>query len=265
MAAMLAASAWAADNMPPEITLKEVSVKEARGWYVRGDVGYAVHNRDSGASFQSYDASSGDYRTGTFDSTRFDGTFSGDIGVGYQFNDLLRADLTGDFFRGDFDGRFDSAAPCAGGAAGTGCSARGSSSFTGAGLMLNGYVDLGTLAGFTPYVGAGVGATHLRWGDFTASSSCVGGVSGCGGAAPSSTRYGGESDWRATYALMAGVAYDVSANVKIDLGYRYSHVAGGGMFGFSDADSVAGANGTMGRSGSLDRHEIRIGLRVLAW
>jgi len=265
MATMLAGAASAADDLPPEVALKEVSVKEAGGWYVRGDLGYAAYTRDSGASFRTYDASTGGYASDSFDHTRFDGNFSGDIGIGYQFNDLLRADLTGEVFRGDFDGRFDSASPCAGGGAGTGCSTRGSSSFTGGSLMLNGYVDLGTLAGFTPYVGAGVGATRLHWGDFTGTADCVAAASACGAGGSSSARYGGATGWRATYALMAGVAYDVSQNVKIDLGYRFSHVGGGGMFDFSDADQAAGAGGTMGRSGSLDRHEIRIGLRLLTW
>ncbi len=262
MAAMLAGAAWAADSLPPEVTLKEVSVKEARGWYVRGDVGYAVHTGDSGATVRTYDASTGGYTQDGFDQTRFDDKFSGDFGIGYQFTDLVRADLTGELFRGDFDGSFASAGPCAGGAVGTGCSSRGSASFTGASLMLNGYVDLGTFAGFTPYVGAGFGATRVHWDDFTAVSSCVAGAASCAGASSSSGRYGGVNDWRATYALMAGVAYDVAPNVKLDVGYRYSHVAGGGMFNFSDAEGTVGASG---RSGSLDRHEIRVGLRVLTW
>jgi hypothetical protein len=29
--------------------------------------------------------------------------------------------------------------------------------------MANGYVDLGTFAGFTPYVGAGAGVTRVAW------------------------------------------------------------------------------------------------------
>jgi opacity protein-like surface antigen len=130
--------------------------------------------------------------------------------------------------------------------------------------MLNGYVDLGTLAGFTPYLGAGIGATYVDWSNVNAVATCIDGATGCG-AGSSGVRYPGQSDWRFTYALMAGVSYDVAANVKIDLGYRFSHVAGGDMFGYSSADSAAGAAGTMGRDGSLSRHEIRIGLRITTW
>ncbi len=265
MATALAGIAFATD-LPPEIKMQEVSVKDAQGWYVRADTGYAVRSDHDGARFRSYDPASGSYEGNAFDSTRFDGgDFSGSLGVGYQFNDLLRADVTGDFFQGDFSGRFASAGPCAGGAAGTGCDYKGSSSFKAGSLMLNGYVDLGTLAGFTPYLGAGIGATRVDWGSVNAAASCIDGATGCGGAGAAGVRYPGENDWRFTYALMAGVSYDVAPNIKVDLGYRFSHIAGGDMFGYSSADSAAGAAGTMGRDGSLERHEIRIGLRVTTW
>jgi opacity protein-like surface antigen len=263
MATALAGIAFA-DDLPPEIKMPEVSVKNAQGWYVRADLGYAVNSDHHGGGLRSYDAADGTYASDSFDSTRFDGSdFSGGLGIGYQFNDLLRADVTGDLFRGDFDGKFSDASPCAGGAVGTSCSYKGSSSFRAGSLMLNGYVDLGTLASFTPYLGAGIGATRINWDSVNVASSCVDGGRSCGGG--TSTRYPGENDWRFTYALMAGVSYDVAPNIKIDLGYRFSHVAGGGMFGYSSADSVAGAAGTMGRDGSLGRHEIRVGLRVTTW
>jgi opacity protein-like surface antigen len=265
MAAVLAATALAGD-LPPEVKMQEVSVKSAEGFYVRGDVGYAVNTHHGDTSVRSFDAATGGYSNGSFDSARFDGgDFTGAVGIGYQFNDLVRADITGDLFRGDFKGRFASDEPCAGGGAGTGCGYKGSSSYTAGSLMLNGYLDLGTLAGFTPYVGAGLGATRVDWNNVNISASCVDGSAGCGGAGASSSRYPGETDWRFIYALMAGVSYDVASNVKLDLGYRFSHVAGGDMFGYSGADSAAGAAGTMGRDGALSRHEIRIGLRVTTW
>jgi opacity protein-like surface antigen len=265
MAGASAGVAFAADATPPEIKMSEVSVKDAKGWYVRGDVGYAVNASRTDTKFRAYDPAGGDYRSSSFDSTRFGGDFSGGLGVGYQFNDLFRADVTGDFFSGDFNGRISSDSPCSGGAGGTGCSTRARSSFRAGSLMVNGYVDLGTLAGFTPYVGAGLGATRVSWSSVNAIGSCVDGTSGCGGAASVSARYPGDSDWRLTYALMAGVAYEVAPNIKVDLGYRFSHIAGGDMFGYSAADSAAGAGGTAGRDGALSRHEIRVGLRITTW
>lgn len=258
MASASAGIAFAADATPPEIKMPEVSVKDARGWYVRGDVGYAANASRTDTRFRTYDPASSDYSSNSFDSTRFGGDFSGSLGVGYQFNDLFRADVSGDFFSGDFNGRMSSDSPCSGG---TRCSTKAHSSFRAGSLMVNGYVDLGTLAGFTPYVGAGLGATRVSWSSVNATGSCLDGASGCSGAAPVSARYPGESDWRLTYALMAGVAYEVAPNVKVDLGYRFSHVAGGEMFG----DSAASTGGTTGRDGALSRHEIRVGLRITTW
>jgi opacity protein-like surface antigen len=257
-AAALAGTASAAD-LPPEIKMPEVSVKDAHGWYVRGDVGYAVNASHGDTTYRGFDPSTGATDGGRFDSDRFSGDFSGGVGIGYQFNDLLRADITGDYFSGDFDGRVSGDSPCAGGLAGTGCSGKARSSFKAGSLMLNGYVDLGTLAGFTPYVGAGLGATRVSWDRVNAVGTCIDGIAACGGAAPVRTSYSGESDWRMTYALMAGVAYEVTPNVKVDFGYRFSHIAGGNMFG----DPSGG--GVSGRDGDLSRHEIRVGLRITTW
>ncbi|MGV1867936.1 MULTISPECIES: outer membrane protein [unclassified Rhizobium] len=255
MTASAAGAAFGGD-MPPEITVPEVSVKEAQGFYGRVDLGYAVQTSLHGARLRSYDASSGGYDSERFDKTRFGGNdVTGGLGVGYQFNDLFRADVTGDLFRGDFSGRFSTASPCAGGAGGAGCTGKTSASFKAGSLLANAYVDLGTVAGFTPYVGGGVGATRVSWGDVRMTSACV----GCASDVASSARSSGDADWRFTYALMAGLAYQLSPNVKLDLGYRYSHVAGGDMFGSSAANTAAGATGAMARQ------EIRVGLRVTTW
>jgi opacity protein-like surface antigen len=265
MAAAAAGTAFGGD-LPPEITVPEVSVKASQGFYGRVDLGYAVQSSLHGARLRSYDAGTGDYDSRGFDSTRFGGNdFSGSLGVGYQFSDLFRADVTGDLFRGDFNGKFSTATPCAGGTAGTGCSGKSAASYSAGSLLANAYVDLGTVAGFTPYLGAGLGATRVSWGDARTASHCTDGTIACTSSATTSARSSGDADWRFTYALMAGVAYQLAPNVKLDLGYRYSHIAGGDMFGYSAADSVAGANGTMGRDGAMARQEIRIGLRVTSW
>ena len=40
--------------------------------------------------------------------------------------------------------------------------------------MANGYVDLGTYVGLTPYVGAGLGYTYVDWGSLGDTVLCVG-------------------------------------------------------------------------------------------
>ncbi len=55
------------------------------------------------------------------------------------------------------------------------------------------------------------------------------------------------------WALMGGVAFDLSANFKLDLGYRYSHLDGGGF-----------EVGNMPiRPRRIGAHEFRIGARYL--
>ena len=47
--------------------------------------------------------------------------------------------------------------------------------------------------------------------------------------------------------LMAGLAYDVSQNLKLDLGYRYRRIEGGPMFDFDPGSIAAGAVRNAGR------------------
>src|SRR5690606_30702133 len=121
------------------------------------------------------------------------------------------------------------------------------------GFLANVYGDLGTFAGFTPYVGAGAGFTRVDWGTVTASSLCDG--QGCGTTdVIDSQSLDGAASFRFTHALMAGVAYDISDRLQLDFGYRYRHVAGGTLFA-GDGDTV--------RDGGFSQHDLRIGLRYL--
>jgi len=74
MAGAVAGTAFASD-LPPEIKMPEVSVKDARGWYVRGDLGYAVNASHDDTTFRTYDSTSGDYSSSRFNSDRFSGDF----------------------------------------------------------------------------------------------------------------------------------------------------------------------------------------------
>jgi opacity protein-like surface antigen len=118
----------------PELN-RTVPVEIGNGWYLRGDIGYSVDTSSDRA----------------FDDWRLDSDFSGGLGVGYQFTDFLRADVTADYTEGDVDGRF------------AGDINPFSSDFRAYTLLANAYVDLGTFVGFTPYVGAGAGGTYVDY------------------------------------------------------------------------------------------------------
>lgn len=230
IAALVATSVLANDIEvidAPEIDVSKSA--SAGGWYIRGDLGYSGWIK--GGRPRVSEAGG----TREFDERRFSRPLSYGVGIGYQFNDLMRADLTADFSRDDFSG----SAACAGGP----CAFK--ADYSAAGLMANGYVDLGTLAGFTPYVGVGLGATYLDWRD----AACAG--AGCPGQS-----LAGQDGLRFTYALMAGASMDLASNVKLDVGYRFSGIGGGEAFRSGGMDI---------RDRGIQKHEFRIGLRVPLW
>ncbi len=234
----------AADLVPeaPDLVPQLDTIEAVRGWYVRGDVGY---NADISADGTSYiTAPAADAQAGASSlSSRL--TFG--AGIGYSFTDMLRADVT----LGRISSAFEGTGSC-----GVDCVRTATGEFNGYSALANAYVDFGTVIGLTPYVGAGLGYTYLDWDDFQTS---------CSAGACAAASHPGESDWRFTYALMAGVAYDLTSNLKLDVGYRYTHIDGGAMYGWDAASAAAGATGLQASDDGFSTHEIRVGLRFAIW
>ncbi len=82
--------ALAADLLPPPPPppMPE-AIDFAGGWYLRGDVGASVYTAPK------YSANDG-LTNNFFNESQSGGFFAG-VGVGYQFNSFLRADVTGNF------------------------------------------------------------------------------------------------------------------------------------------------------------------------
>lgn len=262
------APAIAADYDPPvyvDQAPEYTPVEVGSGWYLRGDIGYILKDRIGSVDYRVFDPTPpGTYFNSAFDTRDLDTDFTFAAGFGYHFNDWLRADATVEGFRGDFSGSTSSAGACGGMPALTSCRSQDDAKFSAIGIMANAYADLGTFAGFTPYVGGGLGYSLVRWGDLSNSLYCVGATCPTT-AAISTTTHGGEDSWRFTYALMAGVAYDISKNLKLDVGYKYRHINSGDMFGWDSFSSAAGATGIQGRDNGFDTHEVKVGLRYNLW
>ncbi len=267
-----AAAALAADYDPPIViddAAEYMPAELGSGWYLRGDIGYAFATRSNGSfTYRTFDPLTGLYGEGVFDSARLRNDLTVGIGFGYRFTDWIRADATVDWFRTRFNGTTSSAAPCISPLvdptfAGTSCRSEDSGQAKALSFLANGYVDLGTYVGFTPYVGAGAGMTYLQWEQFTGNNFCVGAT--CPRGLASTDTHASLKDWRFTYAAMAGVAYDVNKNIKVDLGYRYRRITGGSMFGWDGASRAAGATGVQGRQPGFSTHEFKIGLRYELW
>lgn len=244
-------SAFAADLLPPPpppFAPPPAPVDIAGGWYLRGDVGVSAYGN---GTFSSPDQPPAQF----YGEDVGAGAFAG-VGVGYQFNNWFRADVTGEyrFSKGfkvydriDFD---------------AGAGLRGvtheinQGDFTSAVFLLNGYFDLGTWYGITPFVGAGVGVAHNMLNGFSDQSiNVIGGVASPGG--------GWMSDGSKTslaWALHAGLAYDVTPNFKVELAYRYLNL---GEAKTGQINCFCGATYSALKVKDLDSHDIKIGMRWL--
>lgn len=234
---------------PPPIV--EHAPVQTGGWYIRGDVDYSWL-KFKGATYTvvspTYDCCGNLVGARMVDGNALNGnlrsSFSLGAGVGYQINSVLRTDLTFDYqFKSNFNGSTS-------GCGGT-CSSTDRSSVTAMSLLANAYADLGNFNGITPYVGAGIGGAKLNWASLQ--------NTGCTGAVCTTYTHNGADDYRFAYALMAGVSYDVTSNIAVDLGYRWMRVAGGNMFG---GDNAAGGPYTgNGQDKGIDFHSVKAGLR----
>jgi opacity protein-like surface antigen len=249
-------SAMAADMAGmPEIPTVDSGVEPELGsnWYLRGDVGFAASN----IKF--------DVNLGTSDSVDDNqSTWSTGGGVGYNFG-WFRTDLTLDYLaQRDVD--FNSLnSNCSDGTATAGtdrCINRNHSNFDVVPLLLNGYIDLGTWSGVSPYVGAGAGAALVSFQNWRTQTV---GCSPPGGSCPAlpvpAVSNHSIDDWRFAWALMAGFSYHLNQNLALDVGYRFIDVPDGKAVG-----NVRPSTTPPNSIGSVDysdlmSHEVRVGFR----
>ncbi|MBO0664059.1 porin family protein [Jiella sp. MQZ9-1] len=239
---------------------------ETSGWYLRGDIGYNFKSKTSGY-YNFYNVGFGDDGIDNvehYDEIALKNSANFGAGLGYRFNDMFRTDLTLNYVR----------------TGASGSSRCGYLVEVGYGLdpvtndcrysdashasiwtaMANAYVDLGTYGGITPYIGAGLGAAHVKYDDVSNEISCGGGLCGTQTAIFRAT-HPGLSSWRFASSLMAGASVDITQNLKFDAGYKYTRIAGGRATGYDSVDTAAGASGTQGTDNGFNIHTVTAGLR----
>ncbi|MEM9104225.1 MAG: OmpW family outer membrane protein, partial [Pseudomonadota bacterium] len=239
---------------PP--TTKPVEI--GNGWYLRGDVGYNFSTDGDVSSIRTFDTATSTYDSVPYSSHDFDSNMTWGLGVGYQLNNWFRVEGLGTVTTGSFEGRSSTATGSCAGLTIVGCSTTGDVDYTAWGLMANGYIDIGTYSGFTPYVGAGLGATLVDYGTYRATQTPTGNPS-------FRTSSEGYEDWRFTYALMAGVAYEFARNWKVDVGYKYTNIDGGDMYRFDETSRGNGARGVQVSDDGIEMHQILASLRYSLW
>jgi opacity protein-like surface antigen len=207
-AAMLGIPAAHAADLPPlPPPIYAPAPPVTSGWYLRGYVGLTNQQVNNvGFSPNPFPNDNITTQFATFDSSPLFG-----MGVGYQFNNWLRFDVTGEYRANSHFRSIQvdhSTTPVQ-------FADEYNASKNEILFLANGFIDLGTWWCVTPYIGAGIGGSYNTINSFTDIGNSVGlGVS-------STTFADDHSKWSFAWALYAGVAYQVTPSFAVDLSYRY--------------------------------------------
>jgi opacity protein-like surface antigen len=189
-----------------------IPIPDYSAWYLRGDIGYAF-NEDPDLSFAGVSLSR----------SEMDDTWSLGVGLGYNFQDNIRGDITLDYrFKTDLHGISPGT--------GTPRAAELSSTVT----LANLYYDFRGRDHFSPYIGAGLGFT------FNETNAQTGTI-------------GGDDSFDLAAAAMAGISYRMDNQWLFDAGYRFLYLG----------EAQTGSSGAIGALSIDDiySHELRIGFR----
>ncbi|MCV3207905.1 porin family protein [Mesorhizobium sp. YC-39] len=241
IALMPLSKALGADYDPPVYVDQAPDYKPVEvgsGWYLRGDVAYLPDTSFEDQDFAFTPASESESEDAYFAS----------IGFGYHFNDYLRADLNLGYLPGNkFSFSYDDSATAA-----EPTVASGNLKNNALSGILNGYVDLGTYVGITPYVGAGIGIVRSKY-DLSASY-----FTDNGDDTDDFDQHSSKAKYSVAYTLNAGLAYQVSKNVQIDLGYQY--------FSAPDAEYITAESlNSFPVQKGISNHQVKLGLRYDLW
>ena len=216
-ASLLSSVAFAAD-LPAPPPYAPPPPADFGGWYLRGDIGFS-NQRVKNVSINDPTlvvVPGSDREVNTFDTG---GIFG--VGVGYQFNNWFRADITGQY-RGNanFKGIELFNSPIGGGASIPGVDNYNASKSELL-FLANVYADLGTWWCVTPFIGAGIGTSRVTISNFTDLNIPNNGVAYANSG----------SKWNFAWAAHAGLAYKVSPNLTLELAYSYVDLGSGATGG----------------------------------
>src|SRR3984893_15913589 len=238
----------------PRLCAPAPLVEFASNWYVRGDLAYVQETFPNIAPF-------------TFGSSpSILNTFSAGLGMGYKVNHWFRTDLILDY-RSQIHAIGSGAANCftnvtnpppQGSRVPATCIGHSDSEIRRWDLLANGYLDLGTWDGFTPYIGVGAGVTWARINqsvNFTFNGlPCQGSCAIGGNVFADFDRSQSSMTYRFAWAVMAGVAIAMTDHAQLDVGYR-----------FLDLGPITGVSPVTGTTVTqrVRANEVRAGVRYM--
>jgi opacity protein-like surface antigen len=253
-ASLFSSVAFAADMAiaPPPAMYAPPPPAEFGGWYLRGDIGFSNQNLKN-----VLDTDSSAYNNVAVAQTKnfaSAGIYGG--GVGYQFNNWFRADVTGQY-RGNSN--FTGLDVITGTGPFTGF--RGTDVYTATKsellFLANAYVDLGTWWCLTPFVGAGVGTSRVTISNFTDTGDFIN-----GGLQAHSFNYGDQaSQWNFAWAAHAGVAYKVSPGLTLELAYSYVSLGNGITGATHSFDQVTNTTHAPFTFNNIYSNDVKFGVR----
>lgn len=237
------ATAQAADLLPPPPVEMPPPPPEFSGWYLRADVGVGATQVSGWRNTLAPVNLRGDAPPAVFP------VFAslGDVahfgaGFGYQYNNWIRGDLTGEYRTG---ARYSAAVGWANQFGQFGADVY-SGFFNTALFMANGYVDLGTWHGISPFVGGGIGAAFNWMNGFI--------DHGFGYARDTSNT---NFAWQVT----GGIGYAITPNLRLEVAYRYLDL---GTF-HSNPISCIDFTACWGERHSFNvaSHDVKLGFRYI--
>jgi opacity protein-like surface antigen len=256
--AMVITTAAMAADLPPIMPMQvkaPVVTEDFGGWYLRGDVGVGSQQFREFNHHQTNEAFvwPASWRIDQKDIK--DTAFVG-FGVGYQFNNFFRADVTGEYrmsSKGKAIGSYTEFCP------GGRCFDVYDFDHQASVFLANVYADLGTWWCLTPFIGAGVGTARHQISAIHDVGFISDGTTGFGFATADKTT------WTLAWAVHAGLAYSVSNNLKLEIGYRFLNM-GTPETGIVNCNSAGCAGSGPKAFYSLtdfQSHDLKIGMRWL--
>jgi opacity protein-like surface antigen len=246
-ASLLSSMAFAADMaIAPPPMYGPPPVADFGGWYLRGDIGMTnqtLKSLDSDTKTQ--------FPATTNVGLGFDSSPLFGAGVGYQFNNWFRADVTGQYRgRANFHGSdrliFSPTAFQSDNYSGSKSEAL---------FLVNAYADLGTWWCITPFVGFGVGTTYNLVSGFRDDNvQIVNGITH-----GSVANFADNGKWNFAWAAHAGLAYKVTPSVTLELAYSYVDLGSARPGAFTLVDGTTGASTIVMKN--ITSNDLKLGVR----
>jgi opacity protein-like surface antigen len=231
------------------------------GWYLRGDIGFS-NQQVKDVKLNNPAAYSG---LNTFNqTTNFDAAPTFQVGVGYQFNNWFRTDVTAQYRgKSNFKGTDTFTFPWGGGTASGIDNYNASKSEVL--ILANAYADLGTWWCMTPFIGAGIGTARVSINGFTDTGANNANFTGLGVPVVSGPPVASfatalsDSKWNFAWAVHAGVGYKVTPNVTLELAYHYVNMGDGVTGVVSTFDGTSA--GHVFKFNEITSHDLSLGVR----